>query len=521
MLRGSVWIPDWPVAAVVLAGQARADEPIALYDQRVIALNGLAHVEGVRVGMRRRQAQSLVPNLRLMRHVPDVDVIHFERVVRACEEHIAYISVLEPGLITFLAKGPVASAGSMRQLSENLVGDIAEEGLEAHVGFGEGLLTSILAARQDAHVRHARTFLDSHPVGDLIHATFTAKSRENMRHFISAMEDLGVHRIGDLRLLDRHALATRFGQTGHHVGALIDGGDIDSEGRAYDAHELVAERNADPPLENFDQAAFLARDMAEELAGELVHRGLIAQEITITTRGESGSWQRVWTLDAASARDITDRVRWQLAAWMADRDDASCDAVSAITHISVAASVVAPAGHAQGKLWGTDRASRDAAARAVSRIQGLLGDQAVTVPEYVGGRHPLEAYRMRLWDQAAGIRRREDPWPGAVPLPWPPRVKNPPEQAEILDSGGHACMLDALGVFSCQQGCGDPRPASLRAAGRAVVVKEIAGPWLQMTGWWDPSAYQRQAWLEIVDNELCGYLLCREGQRWWLVGVYQ
>ena len=518
-MRGAVWIPDWPVAAALLSGQAEANEPIAVFEHRIVAINGLAEREGVRVGMKRRQAQSLLPNLTLIRHDAALDVAHFERVVRACEEHIAYLSVLEPGLLTFLARGPVASAGSVSALSENLIGEIAlSTGLEAHVGFGEGLLTAVLAARHDAHVRNTRPFLDGHPVTALEHVAFSTQARARVRAFVHAMEDLGIRRIGDVRALDRQALATRFGDIGRHVITLIDGGDLDA-GESYPVHELTVERTLDQPLVNLDQAAFLAREMAEELSSELTRRGVIAREIAISTRSETGQErQRRWSLDVASAKDITDRVRWQLTAWISDRDE-SPD--SGIERLVVVAQAIAPAGVAQGTLWGADRGSKEAATRAVSRIQSLLGDRAVFVPERVGGRHPLEAHTHRLWDAANALTEHaNDPWPGTLPGPWPNLVKASPEKISVVDACGHECSLSALGTFYCQQQCTDPTPVALRLGAGATQIHSLAGPWLQAVGWWNPQSHQRKAWVEVVSDKR-GYLIYREKSQWWLAGVYE
>ncbi|MCM3906670.1 DNA polymerase Y family protein [Trueperella bernardiae] len=513
MMRGSVWVPDWPVASVIMAGRALLEEPVAIYANRVVAVNGVAYAEGVREGMKRRQAQSVASGLHLIRQDPDLEVASFERVVRVCEEHIAYLSVLEPGLITFLARGPVGAAGSVRALSENLVGDIAlHTGLEAHVGFGDGLLTSILAARTDAHVRHAPPFLDAHPVGAILHGAATARSREQMRAFVGAMENLGVLTIGDLRRLDRAALLTRFEVAGR-VLSLIDGGEPERDGASYGVQELVVEREADPPLANLDQAAFLARQMGEELAEALTLRGVIARELTICTRS-SVERRRAWSLDAASAKDISDRVRWQLSAWMSEEQHG-------ISRISIAASAILPAGRAQGALWGSDRASADAAARAVSRIQSLLGEDSVVAPEHVGGRHPLEAHQMRLWEQAPSDTLRADPWPGRLPEPWPSFVKAAPEKIAVLDARGHDCALTALGTFSCAHGCAHPRPAALVAGGAPERLVTAAGPWLQATGWWVPTSEQRKAWMEFADLRGRGYLAYREGGQWWLAGVYE
>ncbi|MCI7306013.1 MAG: hypothetical protein MR522_07115 [Trueperella sp.] len=514
MMRGSVWIPDWPVASAIMAGRALPEEPVAVYANRVVSVNGVAHAEGVREGMKRRQAQSIASSLRLIRQDPELEVANFERVVRVCEEHIAYLSVLKPGLITFLARGPVGAAGSARTLSENLVGDIAlHTGLEAHVGFGDGLLTSILAARRDAHVRYARPFLDAHAVEAILHGAVTARSREQMRAFVEAMENLGVHTIGDLRHVDRAALVTRFEAAGR-VLALIDGGEPEREVTSYSVQELVVEREADPPLANLDQAAFLAREMAQELTEDLTRRGVIARELTICTRA-SVERRRTWSMDAASTRDISDRVRWQLSAWMSEEKQGIC-------RISIIASVILPAGYAQGTLWGSDRASTDAAARAVSRIQSLLGEDAVLTPERVGGRHPLEAHQMRPWEAPpSDSRHRNDPWPGRIPEPWPSLVKENPEKIAVLDARGHDCALTGLGAFYCEQGCRDPRPAALVAGGASERLVAAAGPWLQATGWWAPGTQQRKAWMEFADSRPRGYLAYRESGQWWLAGVYE
>lgn len=519
-MRGVVWIPDWPVVAALLSGQAEANEPIAVFEHRIVAINGLAHREGVRVGMKRRQAQSVLPTLKLIRHDAALDVAHFERVVRVCEQHIAYLSVLEPGLLTFLARGPVASAGSVSALSQNLIGDIAlSTGLEAHIGFGDGLLTSVLAARQDAHVRNTRAFLDAHPVTALENVAFSTQARSRVRTFIHAMEDLGILRIGDVRALDRQALATRFGDIGRHVITLISGGDLEDAGESYPVHELTVERVSDPPLINLDQAAFLAREMAEELSSDLTRRGVIAREIAISTRSESGQdRERRWSLDVASPRDITDRVRWQLSAWMADGD---AGPGSGIERIVVVAKAIAPAGVAQGTLWGADRGSRDAATRAVSRIQSLLGEQAVFVPERVGGRHPLESHVNRLWDAAETLpEHTNDPWPGALPEPWPNLVKAKPEKISVLDAHGHECILSALGTFYCTEQCTDPTPVVVGFGSQVEEVHSLAGPWLQAVGWWNPQSQQRKAWVEAVCDKR-GYLIYREKNQWWLAGIYE
>ncbi|VEI12362.1 DNA polymerase Y family protein [Trueperella bialowiezensis] len=523
-MRGVVWIPDWPVVTALLTGQARPEDPIAVVSQRIIAVNGIAQRAGVRVGMKRREAQSILPGLTCVRHNPEQDAAQFERVVRACEEHVAYVSVLEPGTITFFARGPAKSAGGIAALSEQLIGSIASAtGVEAHVGFGQGLLTAVLAARQDAHIHNMRPFLDAHPIDSLAAAAFTSQAKARVAAFINAMKTLGIQCIGDLRALDRSALAARFGAVATHVMELLDGGDLDGVGVTYPIRELVVERSVDPPLNNADQAAFLARQMAHELSHDLASRGVVAQEIVIAVRTEEGHVrERLWSVAVASPRDITDRVRWQLGAWLAEADSDGGGLGSGIAHIAVTARQIAAAGLAQGTLWGGDRRGDAQAQRAVSRIQALLGDQAVVVPQRVGGRHPLESHKKRLWDAAPTQEPRvQAPFPGRLPEPWPHVVKAQPDKIRVVDSQGHECLLSSLGTFYCGDRCVDPRPAQLISRHSAAVVADYAGPWLQAVGWWNPHTQQRKAWMEVVDDARRGYLIFRENNQWWLAGVYE
>src|SRR5690606_42071621 len=82
------------------------------------------------------------------------------------------------------------------------------------------------------------------------------------------------------------------------------------------------------------------------------------------------------------------------------------------------------------------------AVRALARVQGLLGVEAVRVPEWRGGRGPGE--RVTLVPVAADditeSRPAADPgwvrapWPGGVPDPAPATVHDPPLPAEVLDA---------------------------------------------------------------------------------------
>lgn len=519
--RGVVWVPDWPVVTAMMHENVDPSAPVAvLSSNRVIAANGAALAGGITVGMRKRTAQATLPDLAIFKQDVSAEVAAFERVVRSCEAHIAHMSILEPGTLTFSARGPVRAAGSEEKLTEALLGEIAaDSGMEAHVGFAQGLLGAVLAARRDMQITNLRAFLDGQPMSAILEACFSPQVKKRQSAFISSLSSLGVRYIGDLRGLDREAVVTRFGVAAVEALALISGEEELASGRLYEATSCVIDRDLDDPLERIDQAAFLAREMAEMLVDDLTRRGVISREITIETRAVSGrSRRRSWNIDTASSRDITDRVRWQLSAWMAEAEDGPD---SGIIHLGISASELYPAGYAQGTLWGGDRTHEKAAQRAVSRIQTLLGQDSVVVPEKVGGRQPQEAYLLTSWEAEKGKHADVDaPWPGAIPQPWPSTLKEKPVKAAVLDRFGHECLLSSLGTFYCSYGCADPRPARLVEAEVSYDLVEYAGPWLQSVGWWNPQTQQRKAWCEAVDEQGRGLLFHREHQQWWLSGVY-
>src|SRR6185503_6974323 len=88
-------------------------------------------------------------------------------------------------------------------------------------------------------------------------------------------------------------------------------------------------------------------------------------------------------------------------------------------------------------LWGEAGEERDRAHRALTRVQGLLGPEAVLTPVLDGGR--VEADRVRLvpWgDERIPTRPVEPPWPGRLPPPAPATVYAEPRPAMVLSAAG-------------------------------------------------------------------------------------
>src|SRR5919206_602034 len=95
-----VWCPDWPVVA---AGAPPDSLTAVVHANRVVACSPAARVEGVRPGLRRREAQGRCPELELLAHDPARDARAFEPVLVAVEQLTPWVEVLQPGECAFPA----------------------------------------------------------------------------------------------------------------------------------------------------------------------------------------------------------------------------------------------------------------------------------------------------------------------------------------------------------------------------------------------------------------------------------
>ena len=94
-----VWCPDWPVVAAATELGLSAQLPLAVFERgEVFACSAMARVEGVRRGMRRRDASARCPELTVLDRNEGSEIRTFESVLSAIEEISAGVSPVRPGL---------------------------------------------------------------------------------------------------------------------------------------------------------------------------------------------------------------------------------------------------------------------------------------------------------------------------------------------------------------------------------------------------------------------------------------
>jgi protein ImuB len=539
--------PDW---SVVAAGAA-PDEPAAvLYANRVIARTPAAAVTGVRIGQRRREAHKTCPELRIIDHDPARDGREFEAAVRSVNEMVPRLETTEPGMLTFLAKGPARFFGGEHAMALRVAGLIsaaiavgADHRWLLGIGIADGRFTAGVAANDSA--LHSVRRADQQPTiidpGRAATSAFLAPlSVATLRdvgglsaELIDLLNRLGVHTLGALAALPGPDVLARFGAPGAFAHRIAGGGDDRPPGTATAPPDLLVARTFDDPVRMLDPLVFTAKQLAQELHELLAANGRVCTRLAVLAETEHGErsehlWYRPHGLSATA---IVERVRWQLDGWM--RSPAAGSGTGSAAHstgltggvvlLRLTPDEVRSDDGSQLGFWGGRTEADEWAVRAVSRVAALVGEQLVLVPSWRGGRLPGDAYewvpvdRIDLGPDGTAEERlavADVPWQGQLPAPSPATVLEEAMSAEVLDATGEAVWVNGRGVLNAV-------PDSVAINGRAPTpITAWAGPWPLDERWWDSQAHRRLARFQLTTERGTALLAIVENQQWWITAIY-
>ena len=512
-----VWCPDWPVTAASAAADLLPGRPVAVVTgNQIVASSALARAEGVRRGMRRREAQGRCPELVVFDDDPVRDARLFEPVAAAVEELAVGVEIVRPGVVAVPARGPAGYFGGEEAAAERLIDQVAQRtGAECQVGIADGLFAAILAARRGVVVppKESPEFLAPMSVREL-HRPAEGHERAEL---VDLLRRLGLRSLGAFAEVPERDVSARFGGDAVVAHRLARGQQERPPSRRRPPPELEATENLDPPVDRVDAAAFVARNLAMRLHAALAAHGLACTRLGIHARTADGEERdRVWRCaEPLSPTGIADRVRWQLDGWLRGGTLSAGITVLRLDPIEVIEGT-----SLQLDLWrGEGKAKLDErAGRAMVHVQGLLGPDAVVTPVLGGGRDPGERVRLVPWgDERVPHHDPKAAWPGALPAPSPATVYTKPLPAKVFDAAG--ALVDITARFRLTA---DPAAVSVAGA-RPRAVHAWAGPWATDARWWAQPC--RRARLQVLldpENEdtRTALLLVLSDQRWTVEGMY-
>lgn len=511
----AIWCPEWPaVAARVAPGRPAA----VMHANRVVALTPAAYRVGVRRGDRRRTAQSACPELELVPADSDRDAREFEPIVRSVADMAPRLEVVEPGLITVVARGPSRYFGGDRALAERLVATISALA-PVTVGVADGRSAATLAARVAARHDGRVVIVDGGGspsfVGDLP-VRWLADLGEVTADLVDLFARLGIHALGQLAALEPGDVLARFGPDGYRAHRIASGADDRLPRLTDPPPEWWTEQSFDEPVHQLETLVFVAKRLVDGLVAALAAEGRVCTRLLVTIETEHGERsERAWYRDAGlSAVAMVERVRWQLDGWVAQPGAVT----GGVALIRLIPDEVRGDDGVQSRLWGErSRADLDAG-RAIVRLTGLAGDAAVCVPIWKGGRLPAERFdwvaaaSIELDDIADRSRPTGEPWPGSLPAPSPTVVFDEPRDAQVVGRSGDPVLVSGRGELS------EP-PAALVIGTTSSVVTAWAGPWPVDQRWWSTDG-RRLARLQVVTAGGIAHLVAVEHRRWWVLATY-
>ena len=515
----AIWCMDWPAVAAVAAGRLAPTTPVAVtLANRVIACSATARAAGVRRGLRRRESQARCPQLHVVTADPDRDARFFEPVTAAVDEVVPRAEVLRPGLLALAVRGAARYFGSEHAVAEKLIDAVSAAGAECQTGIADQLPTAVLAAKAGRIVDPGgdAAFLAELSIREL--AAEPSLSGPGRADLADLLWRLGIRTFGQFAELSRTDVASRLGADAVNAHRFARGESARGPSGREPPVELDAVMACDPPIERVDAAAFAGRSLASRLHQTLMSAGVGCTRLAIhavTANGEELS--RVWRCAEPLTEDATaDRVRWQLDGWLNTRQHD--DRPSApITVLRLQPVEVVSAEALQLPLWGSPgEEDRQRARRALVRVQGLLGPDAVQIAVLSGGRGPAERITLvPFGDEPVPRADPRQPWPGQLPEPSPSVLADDP--VELLDVQGNPVRVTRRGMFSAD-------PVRLTGAGWDGSLRWWTGPWPVDERWWDPqrTTSGRTARAQVLLNETAtALLLCYRQQRWHLEGVYE
>jgi len=504
-----VWCPDWPVVAADLVDGIPATGPVAVMQAgRVLACSPAARAEGVRRGLRKREAQGRCPHLVVVDYDAGRDARAFEPVVAAVEQLAPGIEVVRPGVCALAARGPSRYFGGEEAAAELLVEHVAQAcAVEAQVGIADGGFAATLAARAGRLVPPGGTtrFLAALDV--------SALGRPDLADLLRR---LGIHTLGDFAELPAGDVLARFGFDAALAHQLAAGRDEQPLAPREPPPDLAVTEEFDEPVERVDAAAFAARALAERLHERLAGHGLACSRLGIEAHTAYGEeLHRTWRHDGLlTAAGIADRVRWQLDGWLTRAALRSAPTSGIVRLRLVPDGLVEHAGMQLG-LWGEAGEERDRAHRAITRVQGLLGPEAVVLAVLGGGRSPADRVKWVPWgDERTPERPAEPPWPGRLPEPAPATVLPEPLPAVVTTAAG-----TTVGVSGRLAMTGAPARVSIGDEPPAEVIA-WAGPWPADERWWAPAESDRRVRFQVMLADGRALLLALSGGHWLLEAVY-
>jgi protein ImuB len=512
-----LWCPGWSVVSAY--GDDSLPEvvpgvPVAIVHKGLVSeCSPEALDAGVRVGMRRRDAHLMCPQLVLTAHQEERDRRVFDRVVIDLAQCVPDHSLLSPGLVAFHARGLEHFYGSeeaaARMLREALVA--SEPLATARIGIADDLFSAVIAAQ------HATDDYPLHSVEKGASAEFLSDVSVETLHdpsIVSLLLRLGVTTLGGFVALGLEAIRDRLGVNGERLYRLASGTGHTFLEMKQAPVDPVRRIELPEALVSVDQVSFALRVPVEEYVATLRSAGAVCTQVSITLGFDNDTThQRVWQHPRYfEASDVVDRVRWQLEQCFRDQQGKGSGVPVAVSWVRCEALSPEEVSVHEPGLWGQGPDAR--VHHVFSRVQSMVGAGGVMTASPRVSRVASETQVLTPWGDSVREQEAPGPLPGALPSPLPGTVFATPIEVIVLAAGEEPVVVSEQAQLSLP-------PRALVWGSRRLVVVSWAGPWPVWEKWWDPTQSRFLHRVQLIDDHGMGWLVsAQQHNRWFLEARY-
>src|SRR5690242_5524317 len=294
MAFACIFVPDFPVEAIVRADPELRDHPVAVLEgkpplEKVVSVNEEARHEGVHSGMTKLQAE-LCESVTL-RDRSELQESAAHRALLDCALSFSpQVEDVAPDAVLLDLSGLEKLFGTVPKIAWKISQCASAMGLQTNVAVAGTLEAAILAARGFSGTTVVPAGKEAECLGGLrIELLFADESDpEKTEEVLQTFERWGVCRLRELAALPEVELSERLGQWGIELQRRSRG--LSHRAFVTSDSPLIFEEvlELEYPLVLLEPLAFALNRMLEQLCARLQARALAAQELHLELMLENG-----------------------------------------------------------------------------------------------------------------------------------------------------------------------------------------------------------------------------------------
>ncbi len=518
-----IFVPDFPVEAIVRAEPGLRSQPVAVFEgkpplQKICALNDEARVAGILIGMTKLQAE-VCDSITLRERSEAQESSAHQALLDCAQSFSPRVEDCAPDTLLLDISGLGKLFGPLPKVARKISRRASGVGLETNVAVAPTLESALLAARGFSGVTVVPEGKEAELLGSLpVEVLFADETDSDAaEELLETFRRWGIRKFRELAALPESALTERLGQQGLELQQKARG--IKDRTLVPSDPPLVFEeaQELEVPLVLLEPLAFVLNRMLDHLCARLEARALAAQELCLELVLENGRRSHPVSpkngeirvgQPASDSQNIFQRTIHLPVPLLDPKTflkllqlDLKSHPPGAPVRKVILRIEPAKPRPAQNGLFMPSSPQPEKLELTLARISGIVGEGRAASPALLDTHRP-QAFEMRHFTPSASNGNGHDPKDLVTAL----RIFRPPIFVHVNYESGK------LSHISSQKN---------HISGNVLWA---AGPWRSSGDWWEQDAWVRDEWDIALEqkNDIVLYRLIHDllSGKWLLEGTY-